>query len=179
MVRYWTCHWQFRLWRDDINREFELIDGSGSNKFRERGVTPGDFVYIVSLSDGHLYLGGRMPVKRIVSRVEAVRILGTENLYDADEWVIDEDRSGTPLHLHRRLAPEVTRQIQCIMADGSERGLFFVDEDNLDVQATRGVRQLTPESAELFDRIIAVTDAMPRAGRLITVTSSMLSAVRQ
>jgi hypothetical protein len=100
-------------------------------------------------------------------------------LYDADEWVIDEDRSGTPLHLHRRLAPEVTRQIRCIMADGSERGLLFVDQDTLDVQATRGVRQLAPESAGLLDRIIAVTEAMPRTGRLITVTEAMLSAVRQ
>jgi hypothetical protein len=179
MVRYWTCHWQFRLWRDDVNTEFEPIDGSGSNKFGERGVAPGDFVYIVSLSAGHLYLGGRMPVKRIVSRDEAIRIFGTDNLYDNDEWVVDEDKSGTPLHLHRRLAPAVTKQIVCIMADGSERGLCFVDESNLDNQATRGVRQLTPESAELLDRIIAVTDAMPRSGRLITVTESMLSAVRR
>jgi hypothetical protein len=179
MARYWTCHWQSRLWRDDINAEFDPIDGSGSNQFRKRGVAPGDVVYIVSLSGGRLYLGGRMPVRRIVSRPEAVRIFGTDNLYEADEWVIDEERSGTPLHLHRRLAPEVTRQIRCIMADGSERGLCFVDQDNLDGQATRGIRRLAPESAELFDRIIAVTDAMPRTGRLITVTEAMLHAVRR
>lgn len=177
MVRYWTCHWQFRLWRDDVNTEFEPIDGCGSSKFGERGVALGDSLYIVSLSDGHLYLGGRMPVKRIVPRAEAVRILRSDTLYDADEWVIDEDKSGTPLHLH--LASEVTRQIAWIMADGSERGLRFVDERNLDVQATRGVRQLTPESAELLDRIIAATDALPRSGRLITVTESMLKAVRR
>jgi hypothetical protein len=177
MASYWTCHWQFRLWRDDINTEFDLIDGSGSNVFRKRGVAPGDMVYVISLSEGLLYLGGRMPVKRIVSRAQAVRILGSNTLYEADEWVVDEDRTGTPLHLHRRLAPAVTKQLQWILADGSERGLCFVDRTHLDGQATRGIRRLTPESAELLDQIIAVTDTMPRDGRLITVTESMIDKV--
>jgi hypothetical protein len=44
MVRYWTCHWQYRLWCDDVNAEFEPIDGSGSNKYGERGVAPGSRV---------------------------------------------------------------------------------------------------------------------------------------
>jgi hypothetical protein len=179
MVRYWTFHWQFRFWRNDINTEFEPLDSSGSNNFVKRGVLVGDVVYVVSLSGGQLYLGGRMTVKQIVSRTEAVSIFRTQNLYHADEWVIDKDPSGTPLNLHRRLAPEITRQIRCVMADGSERGLFFVSDTHLDVQATRGIRQLTPESAELLDRIITFTDATPRTGRLVTVTEAMLTTARQ
>jgi hypothetical protein len=180
--RFWTCHWQFRYWQPEVNTEGQPIRGSGGNRYTTRGIRGGcgHRAYIVSLSDGHLYLGGRMCVSRIVSRDEAVQIRGTDQLYPADEWLIDDTpEGGTPLHLNRRLAPEVTRQIVCIMADGDERGLFFVDDEHLDVQATRGVRELTADSAELLDRIIALTDAMTRTGRLLTVTDPMLSGVRQ
>jgi hypothetical protein len=175
MPGYWTCHWQYRFWRDDVNTEFEPIGRSGSNSFRKRGVSPGDTVYVISVNGGQLYLGGRMVVGRIVDRTEAVRISGNENLYDAAEWVINEERSGSPLNLHRRLAPELTRQITCIVADGSERGLFFSTETHLDSQTTRGIRRLTPESAQLLDRIVGLTDAMPRADELVTVNSEMLN----
>lgn len=181
MARFWACHWQFRYWRPDINREGQPIRGSGGNRYTSRGIVGGrgHSAYIVSIHDGQLYLGGRMTVSRIVSRDEAVRIRGTDQLYPADEWLIDDTaEGGTLLHLRRRLAPAVTRQIRCIMASGEERGLCFVSDAHLDKQATRGVRELTIESAELLDRIIAVTDAMPRTGELVTVTDEMLGAVR-
>jgi hypothetical protein len=172
---FFTCHWQHRYWVTDVNPEGEPLRAAGSNLFTQRGACGGQghVVYVISLSAGQLYLGGRMCVSQIVSRDEAVDITGNDNLYDASEWVIDDD-GGTPLHLHRRLAPEVTRRITCIMASGATQGLCFVDANNLDVQATRGVRRLTQESAELLERIIAVTDAMPNEGELLTVTQEML-----
>ena len=105
MPRFWTCHWQFRYWRPHINREGRPVCSSGSNNFRKRGVAVGDRVYIVSLKAGQLFLGGRMEVKRIVSRREAVRLWKNENLHDAKEWIVDPERSGTLLDLHRRLSP--------------------------------------------------------------------------
>jgi hypothetical protein len=174
MTRYWTCHWQNRYWRDDVNPKYKPVCSSGSNSFRKRGVSVGDVVYIVSLADGQLYLGGRMTVKRIVSRAEAVQIWDDDNLYDADEWIIDEEESGTPLNLHRCLAPEVSRQLCFVSSRSEPKGLFFVSESHLDVQATRGVRELTPESVALLDQIIEITDRIPRSGQLITVTEELL-----
>ena len=98
MNRFWTCHWQFRYWRPDINQEGRPVCSSGSNSFRKRGVSVGDSVYIVSLSAGQLYLGGRMVVQRIASRAEAVRLWNNDNLYDAEEWIVDSKESGTLLH---------------------------------------------------------------------------------
>jgi HNH endonuclease len=175
--RFWTCHWQFRYWRPDVNNEGGCLRSSGGNLYSKRGIRGGDShkAYIVSLSDGQLYLGGRMTVSRIVSRDEAVRIRGSDRLFPADEWLIDDTPAGgTPLHLHRRLDPAVTRQVRCIMADGEVRGLFFVSDTHLDVQATRGVRELVAESAELLDRIISITDAMPRTEELVTVSEAMI-----
>lgn len=42
MARYWTCHWQNRFWRDEINTEYHAVRSSGSNSFRKRGVAGGD-----------------------------------------------------------------------------------------------------------------------------------------
>jgi hypothetical protein len=176
--RFWTCHWRFQYWRLEVNHEGEPIRGSGGNLYTSRGVRGGcgHRAYIVSINDGQLYFGGRMCVSRIVSRDEAVRIRGTDQLYPADEWLIDDTpKGGTPLHLRRRLAPDLTRQIMCLMADGDERGLCMVG-DNLDPQATRGVRQLTADSAEWLDHILAITDAMPSPRRLLTVTAAMLES---
>jgi hypothetical protein len=110
-MRYWTCHWQNRYWRKDINLEGQPITSSGSNLFRHRGVSRNDRVYIVSIRDGQLLLGGRMIVDRIVSQREAVRITGNEGLYPAREWAIGRPQSGTPLNLHRALSPEIVRRI--------------------------------------------------------------------
>jgi hypothetical protein len=75
MTRYWTAHWQNRLWRPEVNREGEAVSYCGSDLLRRRGVSPSDSLYIISLADGHLMLGGRMTVRRIVSHLEAMRLL--------------------------------------------------------------------------------------------------------
>lgn len=173
MAHCWTCHWKFRYWRPDINQEYLPIDASGSNNFRKRGVSVGDIVYVVSLSEGHLYLGGRMLVKRIVSRPKAVRLLNTDNLYDAEEWVVDPEQRGTLLHLHRRLSPALTRRLR-FESKAGVRPLCFVSNSELDNQATRGVRELTTESAALLDQIIEATDRLPRSNQVLTVTEDLL-----
>jgi len=173
MTRFWTCHWQFRFWRPDINTEGQPVTASGSNSFRKRGVSVGDSVYIISLSAGQLYIGGRMAVKQIVSRQEALTLLNRDNLYDAREWIVDPEESGTLLHLHRRLSPALTRQLRFVSGPNKKEPCFVSDTD-LDNQATRGVRQISLESATLLDRIIDVSDRLPKTGQIITVTEDML-----
>jgi len=131
-------------------------------------------VYMVSLADGHLLLGGRMTVKRIVSWDQAVKILHTDDLHEADEHIIGEESDGTPLNLHRRLASALSRQLLFVSPNSNPKGLRFVSDTHLDVQATRAFRELTPESAALLDRIIEVTDRLPRSDQLITVTEELL-----
>jgi HNH endonuclease len=179
VARFWICHWQNRYWRNDVNREYDPIWLAGSNSFRKRGVTIGDVVYIVSLSGGQLLLGGRMAVKRIVSRDEAVRIGDDDNLYDANEWIIGEKVSGTPLHLHRRLDPTMSRQLRFVSQRSGPKPLVFDSDSHLNVQTTRGVRELTPISAKVLDQILAITDHVPRSGQFITVTEELLRGERE
>jgi hypothetical protein len=172
LARFWTCYWMFSSWRTDINGEGPVCS-SGSNTFRKRGVSVGDVAYVVSLKAGQLYLGGRMTVREIVSRSEMLRLWKSDNLYNAEEWIVDPEQKGTLLHLHRRLSPILTKQLW-FESKAGPRALKFVSDTKLDNQAIRGVRELTPDSAALFDRIIEVTDRLPRSEHLITVTVEML-----
>jgi hypothetical protein len=171
LQRNWTCHWRNILWTHEINPEWEPIVASGSNLFRERGVRVGDRVYIVSLKAGQLLFGGRMTVERIATREEATIALQTDDLYeDAKWWVLGSAQDGTPLNLYRALAPEVTKTLRFKAADGKPAGLFFDSPTQLNVQATRGVRQLMPDSAELLEKILTVTDAWPHSQTMRTVS---------
>ena len=171
LMRFWTNYWKNRDWRDDVNKEHEPVRHAAANTLRRRGVSSGDMVYIVSLADGQLFLGGRMTVKQIASKDDAVNILRSDELYEADEHAIGEESDGTPLNLHRRLASAVSRQLNFVSPDSDPKPLRFVpDTDDLDGQTIRGIRELTPESAALLDRIIDVTDRLPRSAQPITVT---------
>jgi hypothetical protein len=175
MARFWTNYWKNRYWRADFNKEYEPIRHSAANTFLQRGVAPGDMVYILSLTDGHLFLGGRMTVKRIASNDQAVQILRPDEFYEADQHAIGEESDGTPLNMHRRLASAVSRKLKFVSPDSDPQHLRFVaDTDHLDGQTVRGIRELTAESAELLDRVIELTDRLPRSDQIITVTEELL-----
>ena len=118
-----------------------------------------------------------MTVRRIASRPEAMRLLKSPNLYDAKEWIIDTKESGTLLFLHRSLSPSLSKQLRFVSPRSQPRGLCFVSETHIDNQATRGLRELTPDSASLLDRIIEATDQLPRSGQEITVTDELLTSI--
>lgn len=112
-MRNSTCHWQWKYWRPEYNKPFEPLTAAGTNVFLQRGVKPGDRLYIVTLTEGILYLGGRITVARIVNRPAAVRRTGNSQLYEyADEWALGDAKEGTLLHLQRKLAPELTERIR-------------------------------------------------------------------
>lgn len=153
--------------------EGQPIQVTGSGLLETRGVARGDVMYVISLSDGHLLLGGRMVVKDIVSREIACQMLGRDSLFEADKWAINMG-GGSPLHLQRRLAPDVSKKLLFSRASG-ERGLTFIDDLNLANQATRGISRLTDESARLLDSIIDLTDSMTRTNDMLTVNADLVS----
>lgn len=170
MARYWTSYWRGASWLE--NEEYYPVSWSGGT-YERRGVTSGDIVYIVSVQRGQLFLGGKMQVHEIVSRAEAVRRRNQTDLYDAPEWLVGEQ--GSPLNLHRMLAPDLTRELRFISPD-SEKGLQFKkNTSDLDEQTLRGVRELTPQSAMLLDEIINVTDAISHREEPIIVSRELLN----
>lgn len=156
-MRYWTCHWQWKYWCPEVNKPFYRLRAAGSNLLLKRGVRRGDRIYVVSLHKGLLYLGGRLTVDAVVPRLEASQRLRSRSLYeDAREWAVGFPKYGTPLHLTRSLAPGVTARIRFKTHVGLKPP--FLRYGLLDVQATRGVREVDGTTAVLFEQIIAETD---------------------
>jgi hypothetical protein len=179
---FFMCHWQYRFWVPEVNAAGVPLRYAGANHFHARGAVGGrgHKVYVVSINEGHLYLGGRLTICRLVDREEAVRGTGEPELYeDTREWVLDETpEGGTRLDLHRRLAPRVTRRLRRYMADGNERGFCFrpdtPEATHLDPQATRNVPLLTPAAAELLEQMIAHSTTQHPREELLTITEDML-----
>jgi hypothetical protein len=144
MPRFFTYSWQYAEARKEPEGE-PLAHAAGS-RFSSRGIEPGDIVYIVAVHRGQLYLLGKLQVGGIVTKDEARRILGSEP-YDAPEHMIAS--ACTPA----RLIPipvSVARELRFI--SGSRReGLTFRDENLLDPQTLRVIRELDAESAGRLD----------------------------
>ncbi len=175
MIKYWTCHWQFKYWTPSHNEEGKAIVASGSNLFLDRGVRTNDLVYVISMSRGLLYLGGRMTVRELITRDAAVSRLGNDRLYEgADEWILGDKSGGTLLRLNRRLSADVSAKIQFLSPLGVKKAPFFKQPGVLDNQATRGVRQFTKPTGELFERIIRLTDDAKRFSAPATIEWSDL-----
>ncbi len=172
--RFWTNYWLKSNWRANVNREGEPVYHGASNNFRERGVSPGDTVYMVSVADGQLYLGGSMTVDWVGTKAEALRRRRIRDIYDAEEHIYGDRSQGTPLNLHRRLHPALARRLRFLSANSDPKGLAFVSPTHIDSQSIRRVRELTPDSASLLDRIIDITDRLPRSARVIIVTERLL-----
>lgn len=174
MTRYWTSYWRGENWL--ANTEYSPVEYSGGNQFKRRGIVAGDIVYIVSIQHGHLYLGGKMQVGEIISREEAVRRRRRKDLYDANEWLAGKKGTGSPLNLHRRLTADLARELRFISRSGPERLRFKGNNpDNLDGQTLRAPRELSRESATSLDRIIEITDGLPRDKGQITVSRDLLN----
>lgn len=114
-------------------------------------------------------------MSRVVSRQEAVRVLGDIGLYDeAREWALGDVAHGTPLNLYRALDPIVSRRLRFRAYGEKPKGLFFKTHGRLSEQALRGVRQLRPDSADLLEQIIARTDQWPRKRQVRLVRAMLL-----
>jgi hypothetical protein len=143
--------------------------------FSKRGVSTKDVVYVVSILDGMLLLGGSMIVSEIVSRAELARRRKDDRFYDAAEWAIAEP-AGTRLDLHRALDPVITERLRFISPKSQPKPPRFRSEGKLDGQTTRGVRELTPESAHLLDRIITITDRAQLSTSMKRITEELLAS---
>lgn len=141
--RFWTHYWKNDTWDEESD---EPLDHAASNVFHSRGVAAGDRVYVVTVRDGHLYLGGVITVDAVVGQSEAERRLGKSSIWAADDHVIAKE-SG-PFVRDRQVADEVARGLR-FLPNGEP---MEFKEGAIDTQTMRGVRELAPESAALLDR---------------------------
>jgi hypothetical protein len=149
------------LW---TRKEFETHRAEGGatlwsasgNMFRQRGLTPGDRVYVVSCFDETLFLLGRIDVSRILSPAEARAYTGdTEFPWDwASDHIFCEDEAARPMLFDLVVPDNVIRTMQFENGRAPvcrEQGSRLLP----DPQTFRGFRKVSCQTAADFDRLIA------------------------
>ena len=138
-----------------------VLNHTAGNLFRQRGVQPGDLVYVISSERGRLRLVGRMKVAEIVDQETATRRLGTTNLWEASEHCISVPGSGTPLLKQAVLLPrEQTRKLRFETDAGPQPPVMH--RGALDQQTLRGVRRLTTKLGLLLTHSSRANPRTPR-----------------
>jgi len=160
MARYFTHYWNKESVEEAkclAEEGYDDLDHVASNRFRTRGVRPGDHVYAVHISRGEMGVLGRMRVAEIVGYDDAVRRLRLKyEPWAADDHLFAEEGTATLLDFTRKVKPSVAKSLRFLTSSGEKRSLVFskVNPDKLDSQTLRGVRRLTEESAGLLDELI-------------------------
>lgn len=165
MARFFTYSWQYAEARKES--EAGLLGHAAGSRFSSRGIEAGDLVYIVAVHRGQLYLLGKMQVGKIVSKDEARRILGTEP-YDAPEHLIASACTSAEL---TEVPVAVAKELRFIGGSRKE-GLAFREEDILDPQTMRVIRELDPESASRLDDLLGEMAAFVPQGSSSQADSS-------
>ncbi len=121
MGRFFTHSWQYSEAR--TKSETGPLCYAAGSRFARRGIEPGDFVYIVAVRQGQLYLLGKMQVGKIVSKDEVRRILGAEP-YDLPEHLIAS--ACTPAQLTK--VPVVLAKELRFVGGARQEALAFREE---------------------------------------------------
>ncbi len=147
-ISYWRTV-QVRMALEEA-REGQLLDHAASKQFGK--VRPGDTVWIVNIErDTHRFLlVGRIEVGMVCGRRAAQRALARENLYDESPLHIVAIRGSEERAREIPLDP-VARQLRFVSPEPSDR--LTITNGRVDQQQVRRLRELTPETVDLFERL--------------------------
>jgi hypothetical protein len=116
-------------------------------------VAVGDYVYVVTVLSGRLFLLGRIEVGAILDQDQAEAILGGD-LWEADDHVVAKAGSENPHRFRRGVPMEVAKGLRFMGGEGPAHTPELDSGGSLDRQTMRGVRELTASSAALLDSLI-------------------------
>ncbi len=145
--RFFSIYWVYHNARSEVLGE-PLNHAAGS--FVRRGIRLGDDVYVFTGTGGRLILMGKMEVGDILDSDEAVeRLLGFEPWSAPDHLIAS---ACTPIQ-REPLPIGVGKELRFV-SPGGKVALSFDEEDWLDLQSMRGVRQLELATAERLDTLL-------------------------
>ena len=158
MIKYFTHYWANTTWNDMVSIIEQHLDGkllrAGSNLFNPIKINKGDKVYIVTVIQGQLYLGGRIIVDHILPHITAINFQDWGYpLWEANYHIIMNKESAGYFKPDNKIPNEVTKNLK-FRSSGGLKKLKYENEGILDRQTLRNVRQLTKISAERLDQFL-------------------------
>lgn len=162
MKRYFTHYWTNKTWCDRSHWPGGLLSHTADNRFKQRGVTSGDSVYVITVQQGRFFLLCRLTVNCICNQHKAEQILKNCKLWAANDHVIAS--SATPKRFDFEVPTTITEKL-LFTSSGHSHPLKFKSPGKLDQQTLRGVRELEPASARLLDELLPPERQISRANK--------------
>ena len=134
-----------------------LFDYTASSLFRRRGAAVGDYLYLVTVLSGRLYLAGKMEIGEIVSLAEAARRFPGERLFQVPDHLFA--RRATPLDYTRGVPVSITARLLFFKC-GKPATLKFSKPGWLDSQTLRGIREMPQKTAATLDELLPPMELM-------------------
>ena len=117
-TRYFTHYWANETWGRQAEQEGEALQHTAGNLFQSRGVARGDFVYVVTVIEGRLFLAGRAEVDSILDPEQARAALHSDSLWEANEHIVAKPGTENPQRYRRQIPTELVKQLRFIEHDG-------------------------------------------------------------
>ncbi|MFO1436821.1 MAG: DUF3883 domain-containing protein [Verrucomicrobiaceae bacterium] len=122
------------------------LDHWSSAQFKK--LREGDHLWIVTISEGRLFLLGHLAVDQMLNFQKAVKYLGREDLYDATYHAVCE-----PEHAEHMEFWDIHEQAPGLRFESANDRLVFEDDGLLAAQQMQSMRRLTEESVSLLEDI--------------------------
>jgi hypothetical protein len=142
-LAYFTFQWAEKTWEDGKAgyREGEPITYVARNQFERAGIAPGDYIYVLGMTDGRLLLIGRLQAAArseivqgwstndaLLNRDEARAELG-DTLWDAESYILARKGTGTPMRFDRDIPAGVATALEFRTQAGQHNGSTSTQTD--------------------------------------------------
>jgi hypothetical protein len=165
MRRYYTHYWTNDTWRREARRadpkaknkkkrEWGLLNHTAGNVFKRRGVKSGDVVYVITIMDGELIVGGKIIVDKILNQSQAGLYLGqpAEKLWEAADHLVMPIRQAEYFNPKNKVPFSVSSRLGILNSSGTRFPKCI--EKKLDSQTMRGVCELSHSASQALDKYI-------------------------
>ncbi|MBA1148270.1 hypothetical protein H0Z60_14535 [Ectothiorhodospiraceae bacterium WFHF3C12] len=158
-MRSYVYTWNAGTWRERATGssfDEKYLRYAASDKFRQRGIEPGDRLYVANVNKGLLYIGGFILIDAIVDAAEASLRLGipVRRLYPRHDYAI-ADRSHLQLFRSRLVVPD--HVVDALRFENGSRGPVPPKRNRkggLDPQTMRSIRRLVAGHEKLLDAVL-------------------------
>ena len=171
-IRYFTHYWKNSTWKNNAitvspvwrgKKAAGKLSHTAGNLFRSKGVTEGDVVYVITVIDGELRLGGKLVVEKVMGKKQAAAYLEipAERMWDGKDQLLMSTRTAkyfTPLN---KVKKNIVEELQFKSSNGF-RPVKFYPDGRIHEQTLRGVCELTETSAKLLDKSLGEGDKYPQ-----------------
>lgn len=157
-MSYYTYLWKNSTWdrKSKLASEgYAELDYAASDNFKSAGVFKGDKVFIVTVREGVLYLGGLILVADVLNKRDASVYLGVpeSSLWEAKEYIVAARLTAQIFKDNIALPTSATQSLQ-FAKDKGFTYLKFEAPGILDRQTLRNVRKIYPDSESILESFL-------------------------